>query len=181
MRLDEHLDGPELTIAIAGKDYHFSELPLGHKAKLQAWIRAHVPDPMEACKAVLEGLDKDERLHLLNEARKERANWPPDIDTAAGQTALLSAAPGQREALYVGLTVHQPDMTRHHATRLYRLLLGEAKKTGRETTIQKILAVMFALTPPSDEEGFPKDEAPPVSNGASTGISSFDLVSSSSE
>jgi hypothetical protein len=166
MDLTNLVDLPELTVAIAGQDYHFSELPLGKRALLQAWIAAHVPNPMEQVKAELAGLAAEDRQYLLNEARKERQHWPPDVETARGKIALLSTEPGQVEALVVGLSVHHPEITRGQATKLFKQLERETAAAARaakaagleyngESTIQRIYATLFGLSLPSDDEGLP--------------------------
>jgi hypothetical protein len=192
MNLVTALDQPELEISIGGRIYYFSELPLACRARLQSWIQSKTPHPMEAVKAHVEGLDTDDRQYLLNEARKEAQDWPPDIGSPRGKILLLGTDAGQAETLYVGLTVHQPDMTREAAHKLFRALEREAayerrraKSEGREpageNAIQRIYACMFGLILPSDEEGLPKKDQAPTTNGASTGDLSFVDVNKSSE
>jgi hypothetical protein len=144
---------PELTVKIAGQDYHFSELTLGSKSRLQVWIRNNVPDPMESVKPALEGLAPEDRQYLLNEARKERLGWPPDISTGKGRGALLSSEGGQQELLFEALQIHHPEMTREGSFKIYRLI--EKEKDGADI-IKRIYACILHLVLP--EEG---DDSPP--------------------
>lgn len=178
--LAELTDQPTLSVAIGGKTYRFSELTLEGLGRLQAWINTHCVDPLESIKSGLEGFPPEDRQFLLNEARKDRKAWPPDVKTSAGKKALLGTdpgnggEPGQIEALFEGLRVHWPSVTREQAHRMYRDLTKEAfqlakaakragKKFNGETTIQRIYATMFDLDMPDpDDEAieFPKDLAP---------------------
>ena len=88
----EQLAGqPELTLTIGGQEYGFGELTLDAKARLQVWLKKNTTDPLESVKAGLDGLPPEDRQYLLNEARKERLAWPPEISTNAGRLALLNS------------------------------------------------------------------------------------------
>ena len=149
----EQLAGkPELTLTIGGQEYHFSELTLDAKARLHVWLRNHTPDPLESVKAGLEGLPPADRQYLLNEARKERLAWPPEISTANGRLALLGSENGQQELLFEGLLIHHPEMTRPGAFKIYRLM--EREPNGADM-IKRIYATLLHLILPDEEEAPP--------------------------
>jgi hypothetical protein len=170
---------PELTVQIAGQDYHFSELTLGSKSRLQVWLRDNTPDPMESVKASLGGLALEDRQYLLNEASKERLAWPPEISTPKGRIAIMSGDSAQHELLFEGLLNHHPEMTRVGAFRVYRLI--EKEKDGLQI-IRRIFATLLHLVVPGEEEpAFPKDlKLSTKTNGPSTGSYSIADVSKSS-
>ena len=89
MSLAELTDQPELTVSIGGTEYHFSELTLECKGKLQAFIKSKVPHPVEAIKPHLEGLSQEDRRYLISQAREDAQSWPPDVESVKGKTALL--------------------------------------------------------------------------------------------
>ena len=89
MDLSQLTDEPELTIAIGGREYQFSELPIAALARLQEWIKREHPHPIEAIKPHLDGLGPEERRYLLDQARLEARSWPPEIGTPEGAEALL--------------------------------------------------------------------------------------------
>jgi hypothetical protein len=151
MDLTEHLDFPSLSIDLGGKSYSFGELPLESLARLQQWIRANCLHPIDAIKAHLDGLPDTDRQRLLESARVEARTWPPQIGTQAGALALLGSEAGQVEALYEGLLVHQPAITRPQALRVFRQLGKNLAKGDGEKTIQRIFAVMFGLGDPDDD------------------------------
>ncbi len=180
MSLETCTDSPELTVTIGGASYSFSELPIAQLAKLQTWIRAHVPHPLDTLKGHLDGLDPADRAALLEAARVEARGWPPQIGTAAGAAALLGSEPGQVEALAAGLSVHHADLSREHVGRIYRQLRKdagrEAKKARREGReydgegdVRRIFAVLFGLDDP-DEPELPNGSGRPIPAEASTGI-----------
>jgi len=184
MSLTTATDSPELTVTIGSASYSFSELPIAALAKLQAWIRSHVPHPLDALKGHLDGLDPADRAVLLEAARVEARSWPPEIGTAAGAAALLGSEPGQVEALAAGLSVHHPELTRPDVERLYRALGKEtmrlvraARSRGRaydgEGTMRRVFATLFGLDDggggDDDEVGLPNSDARPVPSEASTG------------
>jgi hypothetical protein len=75
--LTELTDEPELTVQIGGKTFHFSELPIGSLAKLQAWIKANVPDPLVTLRERLAGYPESVVAKLTADVRQETPNWPP--------------------------------------------------------------------------------------------------------
>ena len=170
---------PELTVKIAGQDYHFSELTLGSKSRLQVWLRDNTPDPMESVKASIEGLAPEDRQYLLNEARKDRLAWPPEISTMKGRLALLSSDMGQNELLFEGLQIHHPEMTRAGAFKVYR---GLEREPDGKAKIAKIYATLLHLVLPDEDEDvhFPKDLKLQTKNGHSTGSYSTADASKSS-
>lgn len=166
---------PELTVPIGGFVFGFSELPVEKLDELQAFIRRTTPHPLEAVKKHLEGLDLDDRQFLLEQARVDAKNWPPQVGTAAGALALLSSEPGQIEALRVGLTVHQPGTSEAEARRVFKALRKQAaqdaaaakakgQKYSGEGTVQRIFACLFGLDDfePEAGESLPKEQALPT-------------------
>lgn len=188
MNLAEFTDQPELVVTVAGQELRFSELTLEAKGRLQAWLHRNVPNPVEAIKDDLEGLDADMRFRLLNEARKERQYWPPDIESSAGKIALLSTEPGQIEVLWEGLKTQQPDITRPRAYKIFMALKQESAKVSRqggngERKIQTVFATIFGFSLPDEDEEprFPKDMALRTKTiGLSTGSYSTGDASKSS-
>ena len=88
------------------------------------------------------------------------------MGTSAGALALLSTEPGQIEALWRGLQLHQAETTRDQARALYRQLTREAAAEARrngpaadgEGTVRRIFSVLFGHGDParSDSEPLPK-------------------------
>ena len=183
--LDQLTDQPEYTATIGGQEYGFSELTLESKGRLQAWIRKNLPDPMEQVKTILDGLTQEDRNHLLNEARKERKDWPPDLSTNAGRVAILSTDAGQAELFFEAFRAHYPEITRPGAYRVMRSLKKEIenekeqdRKAGRKpkrlSKADRIIAVLLAVALPDEDDvepAFPKDLELQRKNGLSTGSS----------
>lgn len=180
MTLDQLTDEPQLSIGIGGRLYRFSELPIEGLGRLQAWLKANCVHPVTALKDHLDGLPDRDRERLLEAARREGRDWPPQVGTAAGAAALLGTEPGQIEALYEGLRVHQPETSRELAVRIFRQLRRDAgklaaaaRKEGREYDgegpARLIFATLFGLEDPDDELDLPKDRAPEGANGRLTG------------
>lgn len=188
LNLADLTDQSQLNVSIGGQDYQFSELTLDAKGRLQAWLHRNVPNPVEAIKDDLDGIDPEIAFRLLNEARKERQHWPPDIESGAGKIALLSSEPGQIEVLWEGLKTQQPDITRPRAYKVFMALKQESAKVSRkggngERKIQSIFAAIFGFTLPDEDEepAFPKDLALRTkTNGPSTGSYSSAGASKSS-
>ena len=86
---------PELTVPIGGRVYAFSELPIDALAKLQAFIRANTPNPLDLVKPHLDGLSTADRQHVLEQARLDAKNWPPQVGTSAGAWRCCRASPGR--------------------------------------------------------------------------------------
>lgn len=173
MDLSQLTNQPERTVEIGGKPYQFGELPIDALGRLQAWIKAHVPHPLDAVKGHLDGLSEADRRYLLEQARQEARQWPPVIGTAAGAAALLSTEAGQLAAFAEGLRVHQPAATDKDAAALFKRLRTDAAKAaaaaakaGRqydgEGPARDIFAVLFGLDPrdhdddDGDGENLPK-------------------------
>lgn len=158
--LTQLTDEPELIVQIGGRAYQFSELPIEALARLQSWLRANNPHPVDALRGHLEGLPDHVAIAMGEAARKEAKTWPPQVGTAAGSIALLSTEPGQIEVLYEGLCGHQAT-TRESAHALYRVIqkqtAREAKaakaaglKYSGEGTITRIFGVLFGLDDSED-------------------------------
>lgn len=194
MSLTEHLGKPQLAVKIGDQTYQFSELPIAQRANLQAFIERVTPNPIEAIKPHLVGLDAEDRRYLLNEARKEAKDWPPCLTTQEGRRALLRTEEGQIELLAQALSVHQPEIPADGVRRIYVALEREgnlaaiqAAKEGRDykgegTAMRRIITCALRLASPEDEEGLPRLKAGTGerSNG-STGTHSFAGASASSE
>lgn len=147
--LTELLDGPELTVEIGGEPYSFSEIPVGILVSLQGWVNKHTPHPLDSLKGHLDGLPEPVALALAEKARQEAKLWPPQIGTAAGAIALLGGTAGQKEALFVGLKIHQPEMTRERSDRIYRQI--ETNAMQGESLARRIFAVLFGQGDPERE------------------------------
>ena len=167
MDLTKLTGGAELRVPIGGRVYAFSELPIDALATLQDFIRKTTPNPIDLVKPHLDGLSTADRQHVLEQARLDAKNWPPQVGTSAGALALLSSEPGQIEAIHVGLTVHQPDTTREQALTVFRALCKQAAKDAKEAkakgltysgegTVQRIFACLFGLDDLDDGDGLPK-------------------------
>ena len=150
-------DGPQLSVPIGRVEYRFSELPITHLKQLQTWLERAYPHPIEAIKKHLPGLPDEVQFKLLEKAREEARNWPPQISTFSGVSALVSGEAGQLEAFRVGLTVHQPQTTEQEARKLFRNLEREARKTGNERVVARIYACLFGMPDPHyEDESAPK-------------------------
>jgi hypothetical protein len=171
--LTELTDEPELTVQIGGKTFHFSELPIGSLAKLQAWIKANMPDPLVTLRERLNGYPESVVAKLTADVRQETPNWPPIMGSAEAAVALMGTQAGQVYSLWVGLLVHQPAATIEDADRVYRKL----KKMRDGKLVKRIFRTIFGTAVPERDEDDdaenspdPKDAAAaaPASNGNST-------------
>jgi hypothetical protein len=151
---------PELRERIGGVDIVFSEIPIEGLARLQAWIKEHVPNPLEAIRDHLAKLPPAIATDLAERARREARDWPPEIGTADGATSLLGSENGQIWAFYEGIRVHHPDATITDASRLYRVLKREVARSKDERRVRRIFATIFGTTT-ADED----DEVPALKNG----------------
>jgi hypothetical protein len=178
--LSELTDGYSLAVRIEGQEYHFGELPIAALGRLQTFIERELPNPFDAIKLKLEGLDPEDRRYLLNEARKESLNWPPNIQSQEGKLALLGVERGQIEVLYECFRVHHQEMSKDRVRALYHRMLRQvdfeskrAKKEGREyngeSDIQRIYAAGLGLVLPSEEEHLPKCETLRPNNSSTGG------------
>jgi hypothetical protein len=126
MDLTKLVDGiPDLLERIGGVEVVFSEVPIEGLARLQAWIKANVPHPLEAIRDYLAKLPPGVASDLAEKARRDAMNWPPEIGTAEAAVALLGSTEGQVAAFLEGLLVHHPDATPSDARRLYNTLKRE--------------------------------------------------------
>lgn len=164
MDLSELTDRPELTVTIGGRAYHFSEVPIDRLADCQDFLRRTVPHPVQAIRPHLDGLKPEDRQALLENARREARDWPPQAGTSAGMLALCSTEAGQLAALAAGLSVHHPEATPADVRRIYRELqreaLREAKRRKRdagtggddgEGLVKRIFSVIFGFGDPDLE------------------------------
>ena len=119
---------------------------------------------MDAIRPYLAGLTPQQQDYLLDQARRDGRDWPPQAGTAAGVVALMGTTAGQVEALAAGLSVHHPELSRADVQRIYRELSREsardarrARKAGRrydgEGTVKRIFAVMFGMGDPAMDDG----------------------------
>lgn len=174
MTLTELDDRPELTVAIGGRDYRFSELPIGQIAALDEYLKRTVPHPVQAIRPHLAGLPPEDRQALLENARQQaRSSWPPRADTAAGKAVLLSEEPGQLEAFAVGLSIHHPELSRDDCRKVFGALQRQAVRAAAaarkrgvaddgEGPIKRIFSVMFGfgdpdLADPDEAQPLPED------------------------
>lgn len=173
MDLTDLTDEPELTTMIGGKQFHFSELSIGHLAKLQSWIKANVPDPLVSLRDRLAGYPETTIAQLTAEARRETPIWPPVIGSSEAAVALMGTQQGQVYSLWVGLLVHQPATTLEEADRVYRKL----KKMRDGKLVKRIFRTIFGTAvserdEDEEESPDPKGAGMPVveSNGKSTSV-----------
>ena len=144
MDLAEHLDQPQ-PVRVDGVDYPFSELAIASLAKLQAWIKEHVPNPLVAIRSQLKGFDAEDRHFLLDQARKDAANWPPLMGSPQAGRLLAERPDFQVETLWVGLQQHWPECERATAEHLHR-------KVKNLPQARTIYAILFGM-PEDAEEG----------------------------
>lgn len=172
MDLTELTDEPEFTATIGGKTYCFSELPISSLAKLQAWIKANVPDPLVTLRERLQGYPEPVVAQLTADVRRETPTWPPMVGTSEAAVALMGTQQGQVYSLWVGLLVHQPGTTLEDADRIYRTL----KRTRDGKLVKRIFRTIFG-TAVSERDENDEEESPdpkgaaaltPASNGNST-------------
>lgn len=177
MDLSQLLDsGPEIVETIGGMKFRFSEITLDGMARLQSWIREHVPHPVEQIKPWLDGLPSEERRELLETAMDQARDWPPLLGTAEGAMALLRSELGQVQAFKEGLLVHHPDATLDDAAKIYRVLKAEvgreARNGGESARIRRIYATIFGTVESLDMGPLPKALAPRMDGIGSDGMSS---------
>lgn len=186
MDLDIFAGLPAYTLEAGGRSWKFTEIDMAGLAELQAWLRASVPNPLEAVKPLLSGLEPAERAGLLENARREALDWPPRIGTPAGALALFGSEEAQVLILRLALRTHHPELTAEQAGRLFRWLKAqdaawdraEAQRvraeggTPREYPVNaRIIATAFGMPSPDDEEelkGFSGPKAPGPASGPST-------------
>lgn len=167
MDLSELTDRPELTVSIGGRAYHFSEAPIDRLADCQDYLRRTVPHPVQAIRPHLEGLKAEDRQALLENARREARDWPPQAGTSAGMLALCGTEGGQLAALAAGLSVHHAGLSPADVKRIYRELQREALREARrrrkargdapagdddgEGLVKRIFSVIFGFGDPDLE------------------------------
>ncbi|MDG3003251.1 hypothetical protein [Paludisphaera mucosa] len=130
--LDSLIDAPALVVEVGGRTYRFSELTLAALGRLQAWIKATCPHPLDALKPHLEGLTAAERRELIADAVEAGRSWPPRIGTNAASELLLGTQEGQLLVLLEGLRAQEPAATDADAEALYSGLTREVKRAARE-------------------------------------------------
>lgn len=145
-------DGPTLRVKIGEIEYEFSEMPISHMKQLQDWIRKNSVHPVEAIKPHLRGLDPEVQVGLLDKARVEAKDWPLQIGTSRGVSTLLSGEAGQIEALFVALSVHQPQTTREQTLDIYKRLQHQSRKDRDSLIVARIYSVMFGRGDPLEED-----------------------------
>jgi hypothetical protein len=170
MDLTELTDEPELTVTIGGMAFNFSDLPINYMAKLQAWIKANVPDPLVELRSRLEGYPESVIAQLTAEVRREYPAWPPIVSTREAAVVLMGSTQGQVQTLWVALMVHYPTVTIDEAdkiyralkrmrdeklvTRIYTTIFGTAGADGKEDSDPKGQVVVPAATTPSNGNSF---------------------------
>lgn len=124
MDLAEHADQPQ-TVTVGGRAFKFSELSLESCARIQAWIKEHVPNPLQAVRQHLDGFNQADRALLLESARKDAQHWPPEVGTPAAAEALASSPSGLIYVLFEGLRAHDPDATLDMARWLHKRIRND--------------------------------------------------------
>jgi hypothetical protein len=157
---------PEITERIGGLEFKFSELPFTAMLRLQSWIRANTPHPVESIAGHLDGLADADRIRMLDKAQELAMHWPPEIGTLDGAQALLGSEAGQVEAFREGLSVHHGDVSTDEAWRIYRTLKRDIARDTRKggwaaqkagDRVRRIYGVLFGSD--DDGRGLPKDPA----------------------
>ena len=151
MQLDTILNTP-VTVMVAGVPLQFQELDLAAMGRLQQWIKAKCPHPLDVVKPHLAGFSAEDKAILLDQARREAASWPPEIGSAAAAGLLLTGKAGQVATLLEGLRACKPDATEAEAEWLYRQIKGD------KGLAKKILSTIFGTDATSDDDD-PKAEA----------------------
>lgn len=151
MQLDTILNTP-VTVMVAGVPLQFQELDLAAMGRLQQWIKAKCPHPLDVVKPHLAGFSAEDRGILLDQARREAASWPPEIGSAAAAGLLLTNKAGRVATLLEGLRACKPDATEAEAEWLHRVMKTDEKVAN------KIIKIIFGTDATSDEDD-PKAEA----------------------
>lgn len=132
--LDRLTDQPTLTVEIDGEAYHFSEISIDARGRLQALIRELVQHPIAAISGQLDGLAERDRNRLLDRAYKDALRWPPRLENPEGFEILMTSERGQVAVIHEALRVHRPDTTYEDAERVYRRMdRGLANERTRAT------------------------------------------------
>lgn len=183
LTLTELDDRPELTVPIGGRDYRFSEVPVEKLADLDEFLRRTVPHPVVAIQPYLAGLTPADRQALLENARQDSRDWPPQAGTSKGMGELMRTDAGQLKALAAGLSVHHPELSAGQVARIYRQLqqqavrdAARARRSGKESDgeglVTRIFSVICGFGDPAlrdpDEQPLPEacGPSPPASTGA---------------
>lgn len=127
---------PELTLAIGGEQYGFSELDETRLDALLAWLKAKTPHPLDQLKGDhLAHLSDKEREKLFNRAMEQAASYPPRLDTFDQQLGIVTTRANILEFLKAALSVHHPGLTPADVRRVYRQIENEgiaAEKAAKE-------------------------------------------------
>lgn len=142
-------------------------LKLRELGLLQRWIRDHATHPADRLKQELEFAPEADHRKLRYEAMIAARQWPPQINTAAGNTVLLGDPDGQLFFLGVMLRKFQPALTDAELDAiagslseldfgvLCRIGFGEDDldpKAVREAILSEFRAIAAALDPKKDQE-----------------------------
>jgi hypothetical protein len=146
-------------VEIAGLPYRVGPLTLEDFGAVQAWIKAHVPNPVTAAlqqlaEAEAAGVDisPENRRYLLDAARAEARSWPPAVLSPEWIAALDDAEGGEAVWLWTVLRKHQPSLTAEQAAALVPAMT-------HATRVRLISLAFFGIEPPG-APGPPGAEAP---------------------
>ena len=143
MDLAQHCDQPA-PIRIGGADYLFSELTVESMGAIVARLKTMLVHPIAAIRGQLDGLDEDDRRYLLDQARKDAAEWPPHPGSPAFMV-LAAERPDVQVLLFgAGLRQHKPEATDAEV----RKMLTAAKQAD----IQRIIRILFGHDPDMEDD-----------------------------
>jgi len=139
MDLDQQVGAPRAW-TFAGREWLVSGLTPYQLGKLTAWLKDHVPNPLQEVKALIKDgvFTAEERKALIDEAKAraepkyqtfgERtvqvSGWPPQFGSAEASAVLFNGS-GIPAFLHVILSKHQPDLTPAEAEALAPLFTVE--------------------------------------------------------
>jgi hypothetical protein len=145
MHLDEHLNVTK-PFKLAGRVFPIRELSLDAKARLQGWIKQHVPHPLRVVRDQLDGFSDRDRSILLDQARREAQHWPPIVDSPAGADALFKSPDGHRAVIREGLATGSDKVTDFDVEWVYRQIRTDGAKS------REFIGTIFGLSEDDLEE-----------------------------
>src|SRR5579863_5635291 len=106
---------------IGDRDYKVTALSLSDLGKLEQWVKAQFPDPIETGKRAAEGMPLEIAREIMAKA-VEQANNPKWCLGTEAATQLLMSLPGVTEMLSLQLAKYHPELTRDQVSELVQLL-----------------------------------------------------------
>lgn len=161
MDLDRWIVQP-VPLEVDGVPFRVAEITLEAQARLQAWLRQHVPHPVAAVKDHLKGLSPEDRATVLETASREARYWPPKIGTAEAARAMLTDARGQAAVFLEGLRAADPTATPAQAEWLAKRL----NRTRNTKLSRHVLAIIFGTDVDVVDEGDEGEPDGPKADGA---------------